>query len=150
MSRNKELTNRVLDTDGETDKQEEIDYRLQLMRDEIIEPSRGNTSTVGVPDDLFPIPLIDFKSRDYTTTNFNMIANKMRTQGVVVIRASIDDEIVETENNPSIVRLLSSESWNIDQEKPYATIKSVGIGQLRLMEKQMHLWICIPFWSYAV
>ena len=105
VSRNQQITTRVLDTDGETEPQDEVEYRLSLMRDELIGLLDSTPAIVGVPDDLFPASIDWTSNPTITPEQIRQIAEGVGTQGVVVVRAIIDDEIEPSEQNLGIVRV---------------------------------------------
>ena len=147
VSRNQQITTRVLDTDGETKPQDEVEYRLSLMRDELIGLADSTPAIVGVPDDLFPTSIDWTSNPTITPEQIRQIAEGVGTQGVVVVRAIIDDEIEASEQNLGIVRVsLTTDFWTIGEDAPYATLKSIGIGQDGAPRKSVgSLWVLVLF-----
>lgn len=129
VTRNPDLQRSLLD-EGAENFEDNRDYRLKLIRDEIIGMAEATPSLTGMPDDLMPIvkPWID--KPNITSEDVEIIASKLNTQGIVLLHANIDDEIEPTDEYLGVVRMsLSTQFWKVGDDAPYATIKSIGIGQ---------------------
>ena len=129
VTRNRELPNFLLDT-GTEDFEFNREYRLKLMRDEIIGFAEATPSITGIPDDVMPLVQPWLDKPTLTGSDVETIASALNTQGIVLIHANIDDEIPATTKHLSVTRVsLSTQFWKVGDEQPYATIKSVGVGQ---------------------
>ena len=81
-----------------------------------------------------------------TISDVEALTTRLNTQGIVLIHAHIDDEIGPTREHLAVTRIsLSTQFWKAGDAKPYATIKSVGIGQ----DAKAHHWLA-TVWLFGV
>ncbi len=129
VTRNGDLPQRLLDT-GADNFAEELPNRLKLMRDEVVDFTEATPSMTGVPDDLLPFEIDWLSPPTLSNVQISELGRHFNKQGIVVIHANIDDEIEATNDHLSVVRIsLATQFWKVGELQPYATIKSVGMGQ---------------------
>ena len=149
VTRDPDLPNVLLDT-GTEDFEFNRDYRLKLMRDEIIGFAEATPSITGIPDDLMPMVQEWIAKPELTGTEVAELAKKLNTQGIVLIHANIADEIQPTKEYLGVVRIsLSTQFWRSGEDAPYATIKSVGVGQDAKAHHQMAIYWLIGVFACA-
>lgn len=137
VTRNSDLPDRLVYSTS-SDLQLDVAHRLKLMRDKIIGFAETTPSITGVPDDVMPMNKQWIDTPSVASTDVEAIAEQLNTQGIVLIHAHIDDEIPESAEHMAVARIsLTTQFWKAGESQPYATIKSVGVGQ----DAKSHHWM---------
>lgn len=115
------------------------DFRLQLMRDEIIGFAEFSPSLRGLADDVAYKKLVMDYAQTGALTSEQIVemGNLLHVQDILVVNITIEDEIPETSEYANLVRVsLNNDFWKITQNehgdtaaKIVANLASEGVGR---------------------
>lgn len=115
------------------------EFRLQLMRDEIIGFSEFSPSLRGLADDVaYQKMVLDYEQTGvFTSEQMVQMGNLLHVNDILVVSITIEDEIPETSEYADLVRVsLNNDFWKITQHanggtsaKIVANLTSEGVGR---------------------